>query len=440
MAYSGRNNAVLYSAVPSAMKFTFESEAIFRVCIAIFFLMSLVVPTTHQDVRGVFLLFMMLLLFIWYLYRGAIYLSSEIFCIYMIGIILSISMVFYGILMGAPGAVRVASVFILWPAVFIFFMASTRKILVYELMMKTVVVGAFIASCMGILLVFDELFKLGMGILSLFASQGAVVEVYTSSIEYRLYNITTVIYGLPFLIGVLMLDSKLSLFQGRWRFFCFLTLFLCLVCLLISGRRAFMLVAMLAPFIALTICWLGRARTRFARLALWSVPLGLVLLLAIAPQLGLDLGAMIGSVGQAFDEQSEVGAATRLDQARILLSYWAERPLLGQGLGASAPEIIRDPEMPWAYELSYVALLFQTGLIGFLIYSLMVMYIYIRGIQLMRRCEVAIAYFVPLLTALTCFLIANATNPYLAKFDYLWTIFFPVGVINVCLLNRKYTK
>jgi hypothetical protein len=41
------------------------------------------------------------------------------------------------------------------------------------------------------------------------------------------------------------------------------------------------------------------------------------------------------------------------------------------------------------------------------------------------------------LTGMTTFLIANATNPYLEKFDCLWTVFLPLAVVNVSLLKEN---
>jgi len=46
-------------------------------------------------------------------------------------------------------------------------------------------------------------------------------------------------------------------------------------------------------------------------------------------------------------------------------------------------------------------------------------------------------YMLPVLAGTSCFLIANATNPYLAKFDYIWVIFLPVALINIWLLDSK---
>jgi len=38
------------------------------------------------------------------------------------------------------------------------------------------------------------------------------------------------------------------------------------------------------------------------------------------------------------------------------------------------------------------------------------------------------------------FLIANATNPYLARFDGIWVIFLPLAFINRWLLTENQTR
>jgi len=44
----------------------------------------------------------------------------------------------------------------------------------------------------------------------------------------------------------------------------------------------------------------------------------------------------------------------------------------------------------------------------------------------------------PTLVGMISFLIGNATNPYLGKFDFMWVIFVPVLIINLYKLeNRK---
>jgi len=66
-----------------------------------------------------------------------------------------------------------------------------------------------------------------------------------------------------------------------------------------------------------------------------------------------------------------------------------------------------------------------------------VVWIALKGMQISRKDTDFAKLFIPLITALCSFLIINATNPYLAKFDYLWVIFLPVALINTHLTQRR---
>jgi hypothetical protein len=140
---------------------------------------------------------------------------------------------------------------------------------------------------------------------------------------------------------------------------------------------------------------------------------------------------------RGFDFQHDVSATARSSQLSVLLTEWAGTPLLGAGHGASAVGSIRSVEMPWAYELSYAALLFHTGLVGFIVYSAAVLWIYGMGARIVRGGGARAHYMLAVLVGLSCFLIGNATNPYLEKYDLLWVIFLPVALINQWMLTRQ---
>jgi len=113
------------------------------------------------------------------------------------------------------------------------------------------------------------------------------------------------------------------------------------------------------------------------------------------------------------------------------------QPILGYGHGAGVATSVRSSEAPWTYELTYIALLFQVGILGFLIYFFAILWYLVKSIILVRVDRSTAFLILPLLVGSIEFLIASATNPYLLKFDYLWTIFFSVAVLNFYLLHRK---
>ena len=111
-------------------------------------------------------------------------------------------------------------------------------------------------------------------------------------------------------------------------------------------------------------------------------------------------------------------------------------PILGAGHGAPAFGSIRSEERPWLYELYYLALLYQTGLVGFTAYAAGIFWIYWMGVRVIRAGGQLSALMVACLVGMSSFLIANATNPYLAGLDGMWAIFLPLALINFWLLRH----
>ena len=138
---------------------------------------------------------------------------------------------------------------------------------------------------------------------------------------------------------------------------------------------------------------------------------------------------------EGFDFKEDPSAIARKTQFLALIEGWRESPLLGAGHGA-AVAYSRSAKQPWAYELVYVALLYQTGLIGFIIYTFAIIWIFWYSLKAIKS-DVYLGYhLIPVLVGTISFLIANATNPYLAKYDYMWVIFLPVAFVNYWLLRQ----
>lgn len=116
-----------------------------------------------------------------------------------------------------------------------------------------------------------------------------------------------------------------------------------------------------------------------------------------------------GAFEQRFvDQQNIESDEKRNDQTDALLGYWSEAPLLGHGLGSYAPTHIRDPRVPYSYEVQWAGFLLKTGL---------------AGVSLMLGLAVAaighVVYknkpedYLPLLALFVFFLLGGLTNQYL---------------------------
>ena len=60
------------------------------------------------------------------------------------------------------------------------------------------------------------------------------------------------------------------------------------------------------------------------------------------------------------------------------------------------------------------------------------------GIRVLRSGGFLSLLMLASLTGMASMLIAGATNPYLDNFDGMWAIFFPLAVINLSMVNKRY--
>jgi hypothetical protein len=201
---------------------------------------------------------------------------------------------------------------------------------------------------------------------------------------------------------------------------------------ILALRRALLIVTfVVAPLVILAFALLvRRADLRRYAFALGVLGAGTILVLAAATEAGhfhpRDYVSVVISGVDLSGPQA--GPKVRSDQLAALTSAWLHSPVIGNGFGAVA-SVIRSPSQPWAYELSYNALLFKTGVLGVVLYAVGVGWILWQGLRLVRNSPISSSAW-PVLVGSIGFLVANATNPYLQKFDYLWVLFLPLAYIN----------
>lgn len=133
---------------------------------------------------------------------------------------------------------------------------------------------------------------------------------------------------------------------------------------------------------------------------------------------------------KAFSEQTgQVSDGLRKEQIKALLEGWSAAPWFGVGTGIDAS--VSRSDIPGNYELTYLAKLFEGGLVGFLYYCCLILYIYIWFVRFLKDKPFLRSYAMATLVAITMFLLANATNPYLGAFDYMWVLYIPFMLINI---------
>jgi hypothetical protein len=372
-------------------------------------------------------------------------------------IVLSAASLFFGIrglALGAPGALKCLEVYAMWPLVYLVLLSGIRTVRTFQALEKTLVFStAFIALFLFAFILSQlHLIPVIPGIDSLFTKDELEGGYFLSAtfdeghMELGFPGIHSYSFLVPFLVAA-VIDRWLN--SGRtWAGKLWLTgaLLLSLPVVILSGRRALQLVTILAPFMTMAA---GLFCPKWERLLLaksFARTVALLLGLLVLSFWLLNSAKLITAEGMAdrfstgFDFSASNrtdNAVGRIDQYLRLMDGWQEAPFIGQGLGAVAHRSVRLPEMPWIYELSYVDVLFQTGLLGLAMYTAGIAWIFWSGIKIIKGGGEGSRFMLPTLIGLAGLLIANGTNPYLARFDGIWVIFLPVAFINHWLLTHK---
>jgi hypothetical protein len=410
--------------------------------IGFFYLLMLVMPTTLQTERAIFLSFILVGTFFLLIRNPLIWkVKNSIFLWMFTCITYSMLSIFWGVLQGAPGALAVSTVYFTWPLLYVYIIGFSKSIDSFVLLQKFLVVGILIASISGVLIVASRFFPELSFLNWYFELLGGRVGVYDRIIEYKLYNMTTVIYGMTFLTAVFfMANNNLLLYSKKWLLFFMATYVLTIFVLFISGRRAFLLVGILAFPLSVLFVKLSRVKEFSIKKLIFKSIKIIILIVTVAIISATTLEININNIlkdfliGFDFNDSTNISAFRRLEQFNVLMGEWQSSPLVGLGHGNATRIGAGDP-VPWAYELQYIALLFQTGIAGILIYSAAVIWLIYKMIYILRNDSTLSILIIPSLVGLSCFLIANATNPYLSKFDYLWVLFIPVGLVNVGMVR-----
>lgn len=344
----------------------------------------------------------------------------------------------YGLQRGNPGAGSMMTVHAAYPVLCIFLARLTRP---GDFAKVSAVVGVS-----GVLVVASQL----LFIASFFGlDDGYLFAVFQNSLQdvpaavdagedyllFTLPSVSSLLFLAPWLIAYALLAKNHKLRYG-------VLLMATLALLVLAGRRAFLLGIF---FGGLAI--LGSSRELAGGPTTRLRPSGILIFLAVSAALAivgfesgwLNVEILTDRLTSILDFSDNDSNLERRLQFASLMEGIAAHPLFGSGLGAAA-SYLRSDTQPWAYELSYVALMFQVGLLGFFVYAIGVVFVLVA----LRR--LGMAHHLPeserlaaiaFLGGLVSFLIVNATNPYLAKFDYMWTLFVPLAMIRAHLGGRR---
>lgn len=117
----------------------------------------------------------------------------------------------------------------------------------------------------------------------------------------------------------------------------------------------------------------------------------------------------------------KLGAAVKQAQTSILLKEIAAEPWFGRGLGYVSADCIRSEQKPWRFELTYLGMALNIGLVGMAVFGL----VYLRWLKAALSALLPRQATVPVMCGSVFFLICSASNPYILSVEYLWIFFIP---------------
>jgi O-antigen ligase len=415
-------------------------------CVLVF--LSLTYPTVPRLVYLKAALFgaLLLIIVLEHFTNGRSRLDSRVMLWTLCLAIVGIFFVMEGVLTGAAGATAVSTVYILWPLTFGVLIAGFARKHILVGLDRTLIVATLFIGVYGCVYLLA-----GLGILPnngfvSALSLGWEYEAFGAHEGYTQFEIAGM-NSLPFLLPYVMASIAIRTPTDRKRrlrdaFLWLASIFGCAI-ILTGARRALTLVMILTPGLVLFLrCFQPETEKRLNRRSLVRlfvlVAIGMVVLfVGVSTIYEFNLSSLWDRFTAGFDigaQATEENEMARHEQLVALWRGWMEHPLLGWGHGAGTHFSVRSDAMPWAYELSYLALLFQTGIVGFTAYLAGVIWIFREGIKVIREGGQLGRFMLPMLAGFSGLLIANATNPYLLKFDGMWMFFLPLAVINYRLV------
>lgn len=399
--------------------------------------LSLSLPTIITPIKMALLGMLALFVLITSLKHKKLEINKELFLITLFFSTLGLVYSTYGSVVDNPGAIRTMTVMVIYPLLFLCLSIFFSHIDDFLKIKKALIFGSLLVVLVQLIFLLSAYGAIPSFIASYFQSLHpgmAVLDIRENSFLFTLPNVSSLIFLIPFLSSFILLTNKFELKN-------LMLLVMMLVLILLSGRRAFFLsYGFSLVFLVFIALYLRKdLQTNIFRKLYGVIFFFAISLIAFVSFSGIELQVYIEKFYSIFDFSQNDSNLERVYQFRALYDGIANAPLFGSGAGAAA-EYSRSSEQPWAYELSYVAFMFHYGILGFLIYLLGIVYIFI---SLLRICKDKMVsrdikvFIVSFLTGFVAFLVANSTNPYLGKFDYMWVIFIPVMIINAYKVEKR---
>lgn len=418
-------------------KKTFNKTVIYFPGMMLLFLMFFL-PAAYQEIKLILLTVIFTQIILVTIITQRVNFHPIIFLFFLFYLSMGSAYAVYGALRGNMGTIPITKEIVFYTFVYMFLIIGIRHLYCIKLVHITLVASTILLCFYLIATILN-----GIGFLpdwmyinlyeNTSGSQdfGLAVLSIRGSIGFSLSSLPSLMFLQPYLITYLIIAGN------RMSISLLVLVLASTFIMLISGERAIQIIGLAAPLMIGTFfCFFRKSLIKRVYFFIFYFILAGLLFSFSLYKLGFNLHLMIDYTIEAFSSNSNM-ENTRITQFNALLNGWLNHPFIGAGSGAVLWGFPRSPESPWNYELSYMKLLFDFGLIGFLLYAIGIIYTWYLSLRIYLKKEIIGKYALPASVGSVWFFLGNATNPYLLKFDYLATLFIPVAIINLWFINRR---
>ena len=247
-------------------------------------------------------------------------------------------------------------------------------------------------------------------------------------------NISWLLFLIPYFISKTFIER-----EARRRYLYYFISGLGIINALLCLRTAYIIGLILAAILVFGFAIITRIKLEKRVICFWGIMFAIALIsIFCINDFREKVIELFFDVAGAFRNSSTInefgvvdgGGSIRYEQFKDLINTWKQKPLLGWGEPSNAQNVIRS-DVVGNYELTYVAMLMQRGILGMTIYVLQIGWIYVKLIKIIRHKNKYAKEGFCVLVAFSVMLFANATNPYLKSFDRLIIQFWPLILINL---------
>jgi len=397
----------------------------------ILFFFMIFAPRTYQNIKIPLVIIVVNIILIQVITSGNTNLTRKIFIWFLILLIYGSAWTFIAVVNNNPGAIDAFRLNVIWVLLYMTFICGINSYTTFYSLIKTLVISALMISAYNIISLLNML-KFWPDQLFIALDLGSRIGIHPGYVQFTAHNIGSLHFLVPFLISVFLLEKKKEIYGVNNKLFTF-TLILTVIMVFLSGRRSLLLVLLITPIAIMIFNGITRNKTSTKKIIGKFTFIIIIIVVVAIFSLQWNLSIYMERFYEAFKNSPD---NVRITQHKALIDAFTRVPVFGSGFGKGLP-YKKGSERSWAHELSYSLKLYNTGLLGIIIYIGIIAWIYITGFKIIRKNNTKDSLMIALLVGMTGFLIANATNPYFGSFDFMWTIFLPIAYINL-KLQKKY--